>query len=269
MDRVHGRHRARIIEEMLARQGVVTVPQLTERFGASPATVRRDLARLEAEGRLRRVHGGAEAVEPAAPHGPLNSRSFHGALHFNVARKRAIARQAVGLCEDGETIIVNGGSTTYRMVEFLQGRDLAILTNSFAMAGELVARTSNRVILPGGEVYREQSVVLSPFEEDSIANHYASKMFMGAQSLGPLGLMEADPLLVRAEQRLMRQAGELVVLVDSSKFQGRGSLIVCPLARIDRVVTDDRVETASVKMLESAGIEIIVAPSEEARTSAA
>ena len=74
-------------------------------------------------------------------------------------------------------------------------------------------------MLPGGTIYREQNIILSPFDNDVTRNFYARRMFMGAQGLGPLGLMEADPLLIQAEQKLIDQADELVVLVDSSKFR--------------------------------------------------
>jgi DeoR/GlpR family transcriptional regulator of sugar metabolism len=84
-------------------------------------------------------------------------------------------------------------------------------------------------------------------------------MFMGAQGLGPLGLMEHDPLLIQAEQKLIDQADELVVLVDSSKFRQRSSLILCGLSRITTVITDEGIEDREAKMLENAGVGLIVA----------
>ena len=91
-------------------------------------------------------------------------------------------------------------------------------------------------------------------------NFYARRMFMGAQGLGPLGLMEADPLLIQAEQKLIGQADELVVLVDSSKFRNRSSLILCPLSRIHVVITDDGITDRDAQMLEAAEIRLIVVP---------
>jgi DeoR family transcriptional regulator, ulaG and ulaABCDEF operon transcriptional repressor len=95
-------------------------------------------------------------------------------------------------------------------------------------------------------------------------NFYARRLVMGAQGLAPLGLTEGDPLLIQAEQKLIDQADELIVLADSSKFRQRSSLILCPLARITTVITDDGVEDREAKMLEAAGVGLIVA-----RTSAA
>ena len=84
-------------------------------------------------------------------------------------------------------------------------------------------------------------------------------MFMGAQGVGPRGLMEADPLLIQAEQKLIGQADELVVLVDSSKFSQRSSLVLCPLDRVTTVITDDRVPDKAAAMLEAADVTMIVA----------
>ena len=84
---------------------------------------------------------------------------------------------------------------------------------------------------------------------------------MGVQGLGPLGLMEADPLIIQAEQKLLGQADELVVLADSSKFENRSSLVLCPLSRITTVITDERVSDKTASMLEAVDVNLIVAQS--------
>ena len=265
---MHERQRHQRILEALAERSVVTVVELRDQLDASPATVRRDLARLAEAGQLRKVHGGAEAVS-GRRHGRLATRSFRETEALNYDQKRRIAKAAVALCADGEAIIVNGGTTTYRMTEFLADRGLQILTNSFAMAAALVAETGNRVVLPGGEVYRAQNIVLSPYERDTVIDHfYARRMFTGAQAVRAQGLIEGDPLLIKTEQKMLRQAEELIVLVDSSKFEPRGSLILCPLERIDRLITDEGVPERVREMLERAGVEVIIAPALAEETAA-
>jgi len=118
-------------------------------------------------------------------------------------------------------------------------------------------------MLPGGAIYREQNIVLSPFENDVTRNFYARHMFMGAQGLGPLGLMEADPLLIQAERKLIDQAERLVLLVDSSKFERRSSLILCGLDRISTVITDSDLADRHATMLANAGVRLLVAPVEK------
>src|SRR6185437_1780520 len=113
------------------------------------------------------------------------------------------------------------------------------------------------IIVPGGKVYREQNVILSPFDNDITQHHYASKMFMSVHGLSLLGLMEADPLLIQAEKRLISQAEELIVLADSSKFSKKAGLILCGLDRVSQVITDTGVYDGVVQTLEHYGVKVV------------
>jgi DeoR family ulaG and ulaABCDEF operon transcriptional repressor len=255
---MHEKERHRLILSAVQEKPVVTVQEMVELTDSSEATIRRDIAALHVQKRLRRVRGGAEAISPPQFVG-LAGRPFSVNETLHAAQKRAIAREAVELCKDGEPIIINGGTTTFQMVHFLTGRRMPIFTNSFPIAEHLLKHSKNTVMLSGGTIYREQNIILSPFDNDVTRNFYARRMFMGAQGLGPLGLMEADPLLIQAEQKLIDQADELVVLIDSSKFRLRSSLILCGLSRIATVITDEGIEDREAKMLETAGVALIVA----------
>jgi DeoR family ulaG and ulaABCDEF operon transcriptional repressor len=229
--------------------------ELTE---ASEATIRRDIAALHVQGRLRRVRGGAEALHPQQI-SPLAAKPFRVSEGENTAKKRAIAREAVALCHDGDAIIINGGTTTFQMVHYLSTRRMQVFTNSFAIAEHLIKHSKNQVMVPGGSVYRDQSIILSPFDNDVTRNFYARRMFMGAQGIGTLGVMEQDALIIQAEQKLINQADELVLMVDSTKFQRRSSLILCPLNRVSTLITDDGIPDQARAMIEDAGIKLIVA----------
>lgn len=259
---MHEKERHRIILSAVQEKPVVTVQELVELTSSSEATIRRDIAALHVQKALRRVRGGAEAITPP-PFVGIAGRPFSVNETMHAAQKRAIAREAVKLCEDGEPIIVNGGTTTFQMVHFLAGRRMPILTNSFPIAEHLLKHSRNTVLLPGGTIYREQNIVLSPFDNDVTRNFYARRMFMGAKGLGPLGLMEGDPLLIQAEQKLIDQADELIVLADSSKFRQRSSLILCGLSRIATVITDEGIEDREARMLEAAGVALIVARADQ------
>jgi len=256
---MHEKERHNAILNAVRDRPVVTVKEMVDLTGASEATIRRDISSLEYSKKLRRVHGGAEALSPPQVSG-LVGRPFNVSATINTQKKRAIAKLAVEMCADGEPIIINGGTTTFQMVHFLSLKRLPIFTNSFAIAEHLLKHSKNTVTMPGGTIYREQNIILSPFENDVSRNFYARRMFMGAQGLGPLGLMEADPLLIQAEQKLIDQAEELVVLVDSSKFLQRSSLILCGLKRIHTVITDDGIGETEKTMLEDAGVALKIAP---------
>jgi DeoR family transcriptional regulator, ulaG and ulaABCDEF operon transcriptional repressor len=255
---MHEQERHRIILSAVQERPVATVANLCELTGASEATIRRDIAALHMQRRLRRLRGGAEAITPPSFVG-LAGRPFHVNEGSHAAQKRAIARAAVELCDDGDAIIINGGTTTFQMVHPLASRRLQVLTNSFPIAEHLLKHSKNTVLLPGGAIYREQNIILSPFDNDVTRNFWAKRMFIGCQGLAPLGLMEADPLLIQAEQKLITQADELIVLADSSKFQSRSSLILCPLSRITTVITDDGISERAQDMLKAAEVNLIVA----------
>ncbi|MDF1631021.1 DeoR/GlpR family DNA-binding transcription regulator [Mycoplana sp. MJR14] len=255
---MHEKERHRVILSAVQDKPVATVQELVELTDSSEATIRRDIAALHVQKRLRRVRGGAEAINPPQFVG-LAGRPFSVNEALNARQKQAIAKEAVALCQDGEPIIINGGTTTFQMVHFLANRRMQVFTNSFPIAEHLLKHSKNTVMLSGGTIYREQNIILSPFENDVTRNFYARRMFMGAQGLGPLGLMEADPLLIQAEQKLIDQADDLVVLADSSKFRKRSSLILCGLKRIATVITDSGIEDREAAMLENAGVHLIVA----------
>jgi DeoR family ulaG and ulaABCDEF operon transcriptional repressor len=255
---MHERERHRIILSAVQERPVATVQDIVELTGASEATIRRDIAALALQNRLKKVRGGAEALHPPRI-GTLSARPFRLDETINTAQKRAIAREAVKLCQDGEAIIINGGTTTFQMVHHLASRRLQVLTNSFPIAEHLIKHSKCTVILPAGAVYREQNIILSPFENDGIAHFYAKRMFMSARGISSLGIMEQDSLIIQSEQRLMRQADELVLLADSSKFQNRSSLILCPLDRASTIITDDGVTDEARRMIENAGITLVIA----------
>jgi DeoR family ulaG and ulaABCDEF operon transcriptional repressor len=254
---MHEKERHRLIVAAIQERPVVTVQELVELTSSSEATIRRDIAALHLQKRLRRVRGGAEALNPPQFIG-LAGRPFSVNETLNAAQKRAIARAAVALCSDGESIIINGGTTTFQMVHFLASRRMTVFTNSFPIAEHLLKHSKNTVMLSGGAIYREQNIILSPFDNDVTRNFYARRMFMGAQGVSQLGVMEGDPLIIQAEQKLIDQADELVLLVDSSKFARRSSLILCPLERVSTVITDDEAPEEAVTMLRDAGVRVEV-----------
>ena len=255
---MHEKERHGIILSAVQERPVATVSELVQLTGTSEATIRRDINTLHTEKKLRRVRGGAEAIAPPPLPG-LAGRPFSVNKSINIAEKQAIAREAATLCEDGDPIIINGGTTTFQMVHALASRRVQVMTNSFPIAEHLLKHSKNTVLVPGGAIYREQNIILSPFANDMAGHFYARRMFMGAHGIGPLGLMESDPLLIQAEEKMIGQADELVVLVDSSKFANRSSLVLCPLDRIHTLITDDGIDDRTAAMLERADIRLIVA----------
>jgi DeoR family ulaG and ulaABCDEF operon transcriptional repressor len=252
------KERHNLILKLVEERSIVSVGDLLDLLGASEATIRRDINALAEQGEVKRIRGGAEAVRPRhQPH--LVGMPFAMSQDVSVPQKRAIARAAAALIAPGESIIINGGTTTYALVEFLENSDLDILTNSFPIAAKLLATSRNRITLPGGTIFREQNIVLSPFENDTVASFWGNKLFVGCYGLNRFGMMEADPLIVQAQTKLLKRSEHVIVMADSSKLRRKSAMIVVGLDRINTIVTDDGARPEELEDFRAAGINVIVA----------
>lgn len=256
----------RIIDE-LNTDRVTSVDELTERLGVSPATIRRDLNELHELGHLLRVRGGAMRAEGAVygarseerRSGLQSQPAFADSVITNAAAKRAIARLALDYVTPGLSMIIDGGTTTYMMASMMADDAYHVLTTSVPILQCLLERPRVKVTVPGGELFREQSIILNPYE-DGILQHFAARrMFIGCQALTRNGLMQTDTLLVQSERRLIERAAEVIVLADSSKIDAPASLSVCPLKDIDIVITDDKIDPNAVRWLNAHDIAVKIA----------
>lgn len=259
---MHAAEREKLIMEAVGRTGFVTYRDLEAQLDASAATIRRDLTRLEGLERLVRVHGGAKLADPDAQRtdGPLHlaGTPFDQAIDLNLAQKRAIGRAAAALCEQGEGIMIDGGTTTLQMCPHLADLNLQVLTNSLHIVNALLPQLGTRILVPSGAVFREQNIILAPAGEDSMPRFHAPKLFMGAAAVGAQGVMQADVVLVAAERRLIDRSEEVVLLVDSSKFKSSSGAIVCGLDEVDVLVTDSGISSEMARVVEDALVKLIV-----------
>ena len=141
---MHELDRQKIILSAVQEKSVATVSELVELTSSSEATIRRDVSSLHLAKKLRRVRGGAEALLPPAQ-SPLAGRPFSVNRTMHVVEKRAIAREAVALCKDGDDVIINGGTSTYQMVHLLTSKRMHIFTNSFAIAEHLLQHSKKPI----------------------------------------------------------------------------------------------------------------------------
>lgn len=261
MKPMHAEERERLILEAMQMTGFISYRDLESRLQASPATIRRDLTRLEDSGRIQRVHGGAKLPGEERSDNPhrLSGTPFEQSITLHLPEKRAIGRAAAELCEPSEGIMVDGGTTTLQMCPHLEGRDLQVLTNSLHIVNALLPQPGTRVLLPSGTVFREQNIVLAPAGEDSMPRFHAPKLFMGAASVGPQGVMQQDVILVAAERRLIDRAETVILLVDSSKFQSSSGAIVCGLDEVDVLITDPGIPNEMRQVLRRYDVRLVIA----------
>jgi DeoR family ulaG and ulaABCDEF operon transcriptional repressor len=262
---MHATEREKAILELLQQRGFITFRELEKRVAGSPATLRRDLERMAGEGWIDRVRGGAKLIQKTtdSPHpGPptnLSGVPFHENVGRHRAQKEAIGKAAAAMCKPGQAVMIDGGSTTLQMCRHLEGLNLQVLTNSLHIVSALLNQGGTRILVPGGTVFREQNIILSATGDDLMPRFHAPQLFMGAAAVGLQGVMQADVVLVAAERRLIERAEQLILLVDSSKFQSSSGNVVCELKEVDVVVTDRGIGTEHVAMLEAAQIKVIIA----------
>jgi len=256
---MHAAERERLIVAALGPTGFVSYRELESLLDASPATIRRDLTRLEDEGRIVRVHGGARRPEEPEPTPRLIGTPFDQSITLHAGIKRAIGKAAAALVAPGEGIMIDGGTTTLQMCPHLAGMHCQVLTNSLHIVNALLPQEDTRILLPSGALFREQNIILAAPGEEAMPRFHAPKLFMGAAAVGPQGIMQADVVLVAAERRLIDHAEEVILLVDSSKFAAKAGTIVCRLDEIDVVVTDPGISAPAKDMLQSQGVRLVIA----------
>lgn len=251
------RERHKVIREALRERPFATVRDILDLVDVSPATIRRDIAKLHDAGVIRKVFGGI-ALPDGAASDRLHAKPFQENRVLNVEAKKAIAAEAEKLCRDGDSLILNGGTTCFIFGQRIAKRSLKVYTNSMPVAASLWETGGCHLVLAGGELHREPGVLFSP--QEGAVDFYASKFFLGAQGVGANGLMESHPMMVRIIDMLVRRADEIVVLADSSKFAVRARHTVLPLSRISTLVTDEGLGDADAQVLEDEGVAVIVAP---------
>ena len=226
--------RQRRLIEHLQRAGSAQVEQLASALGVSPSTVRRDLADLEAEGQLRRAHGGAY-LHRAAPL-PLSAPVADPAS--DDARRR-IGRAAADVLDDGMTVMILGGSTTAAMLPFCAGRSLTVITNGLGVAQTLAPHPDITVVVLGGVLHREQLTLLGPMTEQNMADLHVDVMFAGAYGIHPdVGVTGTKIVAAGSRHSMLRHAEALVVLADASKLGRQGPTLLAEMDQVHTVVTD-------------------------------
>jgi DeoR/GlpR family transcriptional regulator of sugar metabolism len=242
------------IAQLVASQGKVRVSQLTERFGISEPTVRKDLAVLEQKGLLRRTHGGAVSVRP-----PMEQEvASRQAQHWEA--KAAIARACVRLLSSGEAVFLDNGSTVQQIAHALadSGLRLTMLTGAPAVAEAVADAPGITHILLGGQLRKISGCLLGPLATENLKLFQIGTAFIGVSGVSEGGVSVADLSESRLKAAVVAQAQRVIVPVDHSKVGLSDFVKVCNLEEIDTIVTDQRTEYLE-KLCRTHGIELVTA----------
>ncbi len=233
------RQRQRQILELLQADPELAVDDACARLGASAATVRRDFAQLAAEGRVEKTWGGirlkVSAPEPAGP------AAFHQRLAENAAEKRAIAEAASALLEEGDVVMIDGGTTTYQLCEFIALQRIRIITNSLVIA-QAVDRLKGRqrgaeIYLTGGILQPESSVLSGPPAEAFLKRYHARWAFLSAAGVDAREATNHNEAVLASERLMIEQSERVALLVDHTKLGQRAMCSLCSLAKVDHLFT--------------------------------
>lgn len=246
--------RSRLLDIIRVR-GFAALDELVRELGVSESTVRRDLDALEEHGSARRTHGGV-----LYSGGMPRLAEFDERQPSNWAAKRAIAATAAGVIEDGETVLLDGGTTTYEVARLLVGRSLQVVTNSLPVANLFASEARTDLVLLGGYVSPRTGVCLGPYANELLGRLHVTTTVLSAAGIAEDGLFNAHLLLAETEQAMLKAASRVIVVADSSKFGRKSLTLVSGLDGIDIVVSDEGLSQRWRDIVAAAGPRLMVTP---------
>jgi DeoR/GlpR family transcriptional regulator of sugar metabolism len=242
------------IRQLLEAQEFVDQETLCRELEASESSVRRDLIALECEGVLRRVYGGAIAMQTRD-----HALDFDWQSARMAEEKKRIAAAAAELVEEGQTVIFDGGSTTAAVARLLTNRNLHVITNSLAIADIFSDSRQIEVTLTGGYLYPRLRTMLGPVCEQMLAGVSADVAIMGVGGITEAGFSNSNTLVVGPERKMIEVSRSVIFVADHSKF-GRGTVFhLAPLDVADVVVSDSALPANHREMLEGQGVRVLLA----------
>jgi len=229
------RHQALI--QRIREEGYVDALSLAHELNVDGSTIRRDLAQLTRAGLIRRTHGGALAAEPAA----AIDTPYEDRRHTNLAAKKKIARAAADLVQDGQTVILDNGSTTFQIaVELRRKRNLTIITNDLLIAMRTAGHPSNRLHVAGGVLLDTVYTLVGPTTVAAFHGLHADWAFMGAEGVdAAAGITNINVIEIPIKHVMMEAAAMSVFVADRSKFGKRALATVCAISEAELILTDD------------------------------
>ena len=255
-DSAQGRRSA--ILQLLKSDSSVNVTELSQRFGVSEVTIRKDLRILKERKLLVRVHGGAilgssSSAEPAAEERHLSFKKM-----VNMREKEAIGRAAAKYIKEGDTILVDSGTTALEVVKNLQQfQDLTIITNSISAMLEALKYKRFNVILLGGTVRESSMSLVGPLAESNLKLFYCDKLFLGVDSFSvETGLSTPSVDEASTNQVMISRAREVIGVFDSSKINKRALAFIAEADKINTIVTDNNIPANVKRQLKAMKINV-------------
>lgn len=249
--------RRKKILNLLEENGQVFVHELSEQFGVSEVTIRNDLELFESKKLLIRSRGGAMLAEN------IVGADYHlsDKDKMNYQEKMKIGKVAAELIINGETIILDSGTTTMEIAKNITADNtLNVITNAFNIADQLIKNPNTNIIVPGGIMRKNSHSLVGSLAEKSIRNFYVDKLFLGVDGFDcKEGAFTPNIEEAHLNQIMIDISKEVILVADSSKFKRRSLAFICPPNKIDIVITDAGISEEDKNLLADQNIKVIIA----------
>lgn len=249
--------RRRLIVERVREQGRATVNELSKHFHTSAVTIRGDLEALSRTGAVTRSHGGALPTDVNQIDAPLNVKEVR-----RMAEKRRIGAAAAQMISDGETIILDSGTTTVEIARQIRQRkwhSLTVITNALNIAMELNGMDGVRVMILGGLLRPNAGALVGPDAEQTLSKLSADRLFLGVDGLDPkIGVTTPDPQEATLNQLMVTVSRETVAVLDATKLGRRTLSVIVPVSDLDTIITDASAPKSITDALRKQGVQVTV-----------
>ncbi|NOY57498.1 MAG: DeoR/GlpR transcriptional regulator [Calditrichaeota bacterium] len=248
--------REKVILQILDQNGAIDINDIENQCGVSAITARRDLEELDKRGYLVRTHGGAVKDDSTT-----HLFSFVKRKEKNAEKKIAIAEFASQFIHDDETIILDSGTTIYRLCNSIFKRKrLLVITNSLPVASELTKYQGIKIFLIGGEILPARKATFGPITSEHISQYHADKAFIGTDGISlKSGLTVRDVNEATRIKSMINSADKTYLLCDSSKIEKSSLYKLVPITAIDYLITDSGISDDIVELYKKNGINILIA----------
>jgi DeoR/GlpR family transcriptional regulator of sugar metabolism len=246
--------RQNTIRKIVDENERVTVPELSQRFGVSEATIRRDLEELSNRGVIQRTHGGAVRAERAGEEPPMLQR-----IAKQHAEKQRIGRYAASLIQEGETVFLGSGTTVLEIANHIHtNQRLTVITNSLPVVNQLTRHPLVEMIVIGGMLRHSELSMVGYIAEEAIQEFRADRVFMGMHAIDPHHGFTNDYLPeVCTDRAILKISSHVIIVADHSKFGLLSSNLVAPVSVANMIITDSDASPACIEALEEIGIKVI------------
>lgn len=247
--------RHREILNRLHVSGIVRVSELARSLAVTEETIRRDLDKLETDGKLMRTYGGAAALGDQYRELPFEQRST-----LNLDQKKAIAVCAVSYVEEGDVIAMDASSTACEMAMALRDIPLTLITNSVTVCATACSQSRIAVISTGGFLDRPSVSYVGMLAEQALESFHFGKLFLSCKGIDTQrGLSVADESHARIKKRMIELADSVYLLADSSKFGLRAARFFASITDVDVLITDQQADPDFVSLVNDLGVEVVIA----------